>query len=550
MKKGPLFSRKLLKGAFKKYMKPSLEAINGLLQDGAFKITINYVDTDTKETVMYEADINLTNQDNRPGVDFEISIKDQIRNGGVKYMNSYGLDRDLRIYNDKTTFFAEPRSIEDFECNFPALPRKLTGYLTNLRTQQKTYDKSYFRMCIPVTDGDINYPTSVIDRDLHLVFDVSHWDMQPSLIGIRFPSTKGMCVSLKVREWNFHFYAIEDIKCIFIDSMERLSFDEFQSITTDIRLAFAFLTARHYSAGVFTLISKDKNFKKISDIIYRSERKPINGKQQLINPTELFKFYRMGSEQFKEKFYDFHDLFPVDVFGHFCSLLSNNQVLRRAVEILVSSTSNKDPLQQGILGSVALEAITELIADENENSIKPIPDKKPARTLIKRLNDVLAEEFGNLPAEGLRIIKIKLADLNKPTNKDKLLFPFQLYGITLSTKEKEILNYRNDFLHGRSPTNSNGGWGLEQIALKVHYLAGILILKYIGYSGHVIHLPSWNLLNNQERMLEIFPLDNGRLKEITEKVTKGEEELSEDDVAILEVAARLSLFMDDLIRLV
>lgn len=532
-------------------MKPSLEAINGLLQDGAFKIVINYIDTDTEEKVSYETDINLINRDNKPGVSFEISIKDQLRNGGVKYMNSYGLDRAICIYNDKLTFIAEAGAIENFECNFPVLPRKLTGHLTKLRTQQKPYDKSYFRMCIPVSEGDIYYPASIIDTDLHLIFDVSNWDMQPSLIGIRFPSIKGMCVKVKIREYEFHFYAIEDIKCIFIDSLERLSFDEFQTIVQDIRLAFAFLTARYYSGEVFTLISKDKNFKKINDIVYRVEQNPINGQQQLINPTELFNLYRnMGSEQFKEKFQDFHNCFPTDVFSHFCSLLSDNHVLRRAVEILVSSCSSKDPLQQGILGSVALETITEVIADENESTIKPIPDRRIARSLIKRLNNILTEEFEDISSEGLRVIKSKLADLNKPTNKGKLLFPFDFFRIELSGKEKEILNYRNDFLHGRSPANSNGVWELEQIAMELHYLAGIVILKYIGYSGHVIHLPYWNLFTNQERMHEIFPLDNGRLKKITEKVEDGKEELSDEDFALLEIAGRLSLFMENLIRLI
>lgn len=550
MKRGPLFPRKLLKGAFKKFLQPSLAAIKEFLRDGAFKITLQYVDSDTKEKKTYEADINLTNRDNKRGVNFEISIKDQLRNGGVKYMNSYGLENGLHIYTENLIFTANAGTVQNFECNFPALPRKLTGFLNHLQSQCKPYDNSYYRMCIPVTDTDIIYPTEILSTDLHLVFDVPLWDMQPSLIGIRFPSIMGMCITLDVRGKKFHFYAIEDIKCVFIDSLEKLSFDEFQSMAADIRLAFAFLTAKYYSGDVFTLISKDKHFRKISDVSYQSEGDPIYGKQQLINPTELFTFYRdIDSETFRQKFSDFHNRFSKEIFGRFCTSLYDNPVLRRATEILVNSCSTKEPLQQGILGSVALETITELIAEENKSVIKPISEKSTARALIKRLKDVVKTEFETIPQEGSRVIESKLSDLNKPTNKSKLLFPFQMFGIILSEIDEEILNYRNDFLHGRSPINHNKIWELEQIALKLHYLAGVVILKYIGYSGHVINLPFWNLFRNQEKMLEHFPVKNEHLKMITETVEETSE-LSDDDLEALKVAGQLSMFLENLIRLI
>jgi len=549
MKNRPLFPRKLLKGAYKKYLRSSLEAINGFTTSGPYKTILTYLDTDSKEKKHYEADIALSNQDTKRGIDFKISIEEQLRNGGVKFLNSYGLQDAFQIYNDSFKLVADAGAVQNFECNFPALPRLLTGYLDSLRTQRKSYDNSYFRMCIPVGDTDIIYPVAIVDSNLHLVFDVSQWDMQPSLIGIRFPSIKGMCVALEIRQKRFHFYAVEDIKCVFIDSLEKGLLDEFQSLAADIRLAFGFLTARYYSGDVFVLTSKDKHFKKINDVVYHLERDPINGKQQLINPTQLFQFYQhFGSEQFKKKFHDFHDRFSASVFSSFCSSLANPE-LRRATEILVNACSINEPLQQGILASVALETITELVAEENEQTIKPIPDKPLAKALIKRLKQVVRDEFDGVPTEGLPVIDSKLSDLNKPTNKGKLLFPFKHYGITLTQSEENILDHRNDFLHGRTPHGTESDWELEQIALKLHYLAGIVILKYIGYTGHVMNLPFWNLFNHQERMVSIFPIANDRLKEIADKVTKGKE-ISDEDMETLEQAGNLSLFIENIIQLI
>jgi hypothetical protein len=549
MKNSFSFPRKLFKGASKKHLKPSIEAIKEFLKNVDLKINIQYVNSDTNETDNYLADIKLLNRENLPGVGFEISIGEQLKNGGVKYLNSYGLDRELRIFNDQLTMKVGQGSIRNFECSFPSVPRKLTGYFVHLETRRKTYDNSYFRMCIPVGDGDIVYPADILDTDLHLVFDVRQWDMQPSLIGIRFPSIKGMCITLNIRGRKYHFYAIEDIKSILIDSIEKQSFEEFQTATENILLGFAFLTARHYSGDVFTLISKDKNFKKISDVSYCLKSRQISGQQQLINPTQLFQYYRnIPSEATKEKFNDFHTRFPIAVFNQFCSQLSENLILLRAVDILVNSISTRDPLQQGILCSVALETITELIADENEETVKPIRDKKLARSLIKRLKEVAKTEY-DIPSDGSPIIDSKLSDLNKPTNKSKLLFPFKHFELFLSELDKEILNYRNDFLHGRSPTSNQNIWQLELIALKLHYLTSTVILKYIGYSGHVMNLSSWNVFNDKEKMSHYFPINNEQLENMVNSVTNSGD-LSDDDIEIFKRARELSSFMDDLIRII
>ncbi len=540
------------KTAFKKNLRPSIERIQEFLKGGSFKLMLAYVDMDLHTEKEYEADIELINTPNKTGFDFKISIGEQLKNGGVKYLNSYGLDGELRIYGNGSSFRTSSTAIDKFDCNFPKLPRLLTGILTNLRSDNKPYDSSYFRLCIPVDDGDIVYPASIIEPEDHLKFDIKQWDTQPSLIGIRFPSIKGMYVTITIQEKIFHLYAVEDVKSVFIDSLNRMDFEEFKTLSSYIRLAFAFLSSRFYSGESLILTSKDKNFKKIADVAYDlDDINSIRGKQQLINPTQLFEFYRnlSFSETFREKFKDAHERFSSHVFSRLCDMLHQNLALRRALEILVNSSSANDPLQQGILCSVALETVTELISDENQESIKPISNKQTARRLIDELKKVVVKHE-NLSAEAMQIINSKLSDLNKPTNKNKLLFPFKLLGLALSKKDENILNHRNHFLHGRNPVGHAEVWELEQIALKLHYLTGIVILKYAGYSGHVMNLPAWILFNNQQKMKDTFPFASSKqLTEITNKIKEGTD-LSDEDYMVIKDTGRLSKFMEDIICLI
>ena len=88
------------------------------------------------------------------------------------------------------------------------------------------------------------------------------------------------------------------------------------------------------------------------------------------------------------------------------------------------------------------------------------------------------------------------------------------------------------------------------IALKLHYLAGVLILKYIGYSGHVMNLPNWVLFSDNEKMREYFPMESPeKLKEIMEKLEK-DLEFTEEVMETMESTGRLSAFMEDMIRLI
>ncbi|GAJ04584.1 unnamed protein product, partial [marine sediment metagenome] len=45
---------------------------------------------------------------------------------------------------------------------------------------------------------------------------------------------------------------------------------------------------------------------------------------------------------------------------------------------------------------------------------------------------------------------------------------------------------------------------LELIALRLHFLIGCLILKYVGYEGHVMNLPVCHYFANREQLNELL----------------------------------------------
>lgn len=160
-----------------------------------------------------------------------------------------------------------------------------------------------------------------------------------------------------------------------------------------------------------------------------------------------------------------------------------------------------DLLKAGIF-SIALETISGLIYEDNKEKINPIQDKGKARLIRQKLQKTLEEFKQDIPEEALKIYTAKINELNKPTNSKKLSYPFQLYKIDLTVEELEILNHRNKFLHGTSPFEEteliDKKYELKFIIAHLKFMINCLMLKYIGYSGHVVNNPGFMEYNTKE----------------------------------------------------
>lgn len=126
--------------------------------------------------------------------------------------------------------------------------------------------------------------------------------------------------------------------------------------------------------------------------------------------------------------------------------------------------------------------------------MNPISDKKLSQKIRAELKETLLNYNNVVTPEGMQILISKINELNRPTNSKKLSYPFDYYKIKLNEKELEILNHRNKFLHGTSPFNEEELESKEQelliIIAHLRFMVNSLLLKYVGYKGHIIHYPS------------------------------------------------------------
>ena len=93
---------------------------------------------------------------------------------------------------------------------------------------------------------------------------------------------------------------------------------------------------------------------------------------------------------------------------------------------------------------------------------------------------------------GSDVIEKKIQNINSPTNREKLKAPFTFQNILLTDIDEEILEYRNDFLHGNinlKPKKGKKPYSMDsfEISLRLLTLLNMSIMKMIGYEGYIIN---------------------------------------------------------------
>lgn len=511
----------LLEKAYLKVFQPTLDCIKIFTSGGDFSVTLTYSKTDeTIESKKFM--INIPN-DNQNGLRFKIVIPEFLNIPGVLYMESYGLSNELILNKDGRQFIVEKESVKDFHTRFPAKPQILQGTFLNFKSSNKNIVNSYRRLIIASDDTDMIYPTSILEyADNHMKFDISNWDRQSTLLGIPFLTTKGMFSELTINDNKFHFYALEQINSYIIDSVNEISEKDFKNITNSIRTCFAFLTGKFYRGEVIYLSSSISDFSLIEGFNYQAEEASIITNNQIINHTFFFGQFSEQDEATKESWKLYHKMFSVDVFSNLCEKVLDSSEIMRCIELIIKAGSINDPIQKGALYSISIETVADYLTRQNVNSSKPISNKNVWRIFLKSLKQDLDTIKNEIPTNSYKTLNSKIENLNSLTNREKLTKPFELFGIHLNDDEIEILNQRNNYLHGGSPQNINWLKELNIIALKLHYLLGLLILKYIDYRGHYINLAGWYLLNDSEIKSLIKKFDFDQIGDVLLKANHNE----------------------------
>lgn len=525
------------------YLIPSIVTINDFIAPGDFKVKLLYLefqgDVPTVKCTEYPIKLFL---DDKPGIKFEISMTVPPLVHGVMHEESYGLHRELWLKGEKTIIHIQKNSVFDFETKFPTQPQVLKGRFKQANFHiDSEYENQFNRLIILIQDDKPISPQNILETTGYNVYDNDSFNINQSLIGLSF-KTGGPYTTLNIAKSSYNFYNVTDVKSkrtlLVIESQNKEDLDVFRQKAEVIRIAFAILSGRFYGDTCCYVSSNDSSFKEINGAWLEIEKESVISARQIIN-FESCKYVkkelpanRVSSEQFSQ----------------LCEKLYNDKELFRVSEIVISAIGNKDPIQQGALYAVALETLTTNLGDKE--SKKPIEDRKIASEVVKELKSTLERYKNKISEESFKILDKKINSINSPTNKDKLIKTFANYGIELSNEDEQIIGKRNLYLHGSKPLKTSDIFELTQISLRLHTLIVSLLLKYAGYSGHVVNLDFYAHLLDEKRRNNFLLEFSSKLDELMQEVQEATMERDNEKLNALIIKINEMSIDDVLIRMI
>ena len=158
--------------------------------------------------------------------------------------------------------------------------------------------------------------------------------------------------------------------------------------------------------------------------------------------------------------------------------------------MIIEGTSTKNIVLRASVYSVAIETLTNIVYNENEQALKPINDEVLADKVLQKLLKVIDEYSPFMADEVVEILTKKISHINKPVNVDRLTKSFSILGIKLNEHDEKTLKARNKFLHGSTPfknfeIDKEKEKEFKLLTTKLRLLIFMLLLKYLGYKGHL-----------------------------------------------------------------
>ncbi|MBY8964008.1 hypothetical protein KJK34_14715 [Flavobacterium sp. D11R37] len=439
--------------------------------------------------------------------------------GGVEHKESYGLHRSLVLVGENENIAIGRNSAFDFTTKFPYRPQLLKGRFkqANLITDSN-YKNEYNKLIIKVEDDKFISPQYIISSTGTHLYDHDKFNVHSSLMGVSF-KTGGSYVEVKIGDAKYNFYSVEG-DLIVIDGLNKENLDIFKLKAEIIRIALAIMSGKFYGGSCNYVTSVDENFKQINGIYYELERGSIVSNRRTIDLITFRSTFNTENEDYEKEIKSIDKGISPEIFSALCNALWENENLLHAANLIVSGMGNTDPLQQGALYSVALETLTSTLGDAKSDELKPIQEKAISKQFIADLKDVLSKYQDSISEGGATIIRKKIDAINTPTNRDKLAKTFELYGVILSEEDKSTIDKRNDYLHGRNPLTFKQTFELTQISLRLHTLLVALLMKSIGYNGHIINLDIQNYLTDEEKLLEVLSKEQKQQAELSKSLEK------------------------------
>ena len=388
-------------------------------------------------------------------------------------------DTIIKIVNEKSNLVFDFKSFSKISIPLMEDPERFECKIRKYFNEEiKSNKKQYFRTIIPTKRA--LKPGGIFETESIKIGSIIHYK---GLLKITFNNS------------SFHLYTYnskddKNKNYLMIESLYETNFDDFIIKMNTVLISYAFITGYYPRDAWYIISAHESDFEILSGIYYETLPKSLESSYSVFPSSEYRIYFRLPQRI----------NFPQNIFNNLCTIIHNNDEFARVLYLLVEGHTLSTELK-GAIYSIALESITNIISEKNQTSFTPIPNKKLAKKIVNTLKSSLTEFRSLLEKEGLETLNKKLDVINSPTNKQKLIKPFELLGIILNNKEIECINKRNDYLHGRIPNENNNEtqkYNLEQTSLTILYCVTALVLKSIGYSGYIMYYPTLNEFSKKQ----------------------------------------------------
>lgn len=439
---------------------------------------------------LFSTSANLSKNGNKISIDI-FNCEFLVKNSDENFSNVHAFIEDNELFFD--SFFVDNTHTKIDE---EGILREVQCSTNIIRT--KKFNKgilSHFKCFIPIDHS--NY------SNFHNHFEtVTYQDNSCDYFYdcIRFKLGMNVFDITQIKHTNKYYFIIENLK--------ELTFTKFQSICFSIRQAIGFITG--YMPG-----GEEYYFTENLDFFYINSLRPAIDSMFCPIHQNPYSFLHTRKE-IAEKYLNKLTLLSSKNLSKLIREINKNPEFSSVIILLLEASSIHSLLIIPSVFAVIIESLSKIVSKKEMGLSVPITDKPLSNTLKKDLNKILESYSTKISKESFIKLKRRINEINRPinkerlTNNEKLILPFQQLKIDLTYEDIEVIEHRNDLLHGNillknekiriKDIDSYMGY----VSAKLYTLISALVLKYIGYNGYIINYSKFYEENCQIKTEEEF----------------------------------------------
>ncbi|QKJ61731.1 hypothetical protein [Flavobacterium sp. M31R6] len=427
-----------------------------------------------------EAKISLSKGTGNKHIDFNLELQNSLDPNNITF-KKLGFNKNCKLISTDRIFVIPPKGVTKVKGKRFVPTNQITGEITTIYDEQFPLSSaSNFRLILKINDEDFG----TIFLGAGYSCDGTHY-----ALGL---------VRLNIENIEYHVFRHNERSnsktYLTIECLDVTNFKSFREDCELILKSVGFLTGNWHQDEHYFFSYTSNDFKLAKYIYYKLFGDSVITNFEIINPQQFRSFIHTDPSNYPELT---PLLFSEKILSTIVNELKSKPELERAIELLVDGNEIKSPLIRCSIFSVALETAVSLIHSENKAFFKPIKKTEQLTPILKEFHDIANREKDKFSQLEYSSLTKKITYLNTPFNKDKFILAFERYKVNLPEKYSVLLNTRNLFFHGKTPYEEgvlkNRIKDLHLEADRIHMLVSILILKYVGYEGHIKNQAAYRL---------------------------------------------------------